>query len=245
MVRERGQEPAYPPVFPWYLLGAWYGTAGNPAGRHALEDSPYRRNHSAVRHGQAVQQELRARPSRLEYGTHCHIGEFIASRGSDVNWFTYSLNRIEPGQLSNPDFESPFNFYDLAGDNDGIPELEVRIERMNQDDPFNDESQLWRGRPYQAVRYSWDQTNTQKWSYKLGLLGQQGIDTTVSFPEFALTTIPYTALPNWVTQHRWDLATFAATDQTVLDDRRHLPRRFRRQLRDHYYTGGSPEADRP
>ena len=244
-VRERGEEPAYPPVFPWYLLGAWYGTAGNP--QAGTQSRIPLIGETIPPYGMVKPYNKSFAPIQVDWSTGrvAVIGEFIASRGSDVNWFTYSLNRIEPGQLGNPDFESPFNFYDLAGDNDGFPELEVRIERMNQDDPYNDEPQLWRGRPYQAVRYSWDQSNTQNWSYKLGLLGQQGIDTTVSFPEFALTTIPYTALPNWVTQHRWDLATFAATDQPFWTTEGIYLGDFGRQLRDHFYTGGSPEVTDP
>ena len=92
------------------------------------------------------------------------------------------------------------------------------------------------------IRYSWDQTNSKQWSYKLGLLGQHQIDTTVTFPEFTLRTIPYDQLPTWVTEHRWDIAMFVAAEQKVWTTEGIYDGDFSRQIRDYYYTGANPES---
>jgi hypothetical protein len=242
MVREQGLEPSFPPVFPWYFLGAWYGTAADPANA-TLSKIPLVGTNIPP-YGMVKPYNQSFPPIQVDWslGRIKVIGELVTSRGSDVNWFTYSLRRVEPGLTTDPNFESPFSYYDLAGDQDGIPELQVRAARMSPDDPFTEEPQYWAGRPYQFIRYSWDQTNSEQWSYKLGLLGQQQIDTTVAFPEFTLRTIPYDQFPTWVTEHRWDVATFVAAEKKVWTTEGIYDGDFSRQIRDYYYTGANPES---
>lgn len=140
-----------------------------------------------------------------------YVGEFVASRGNDHNWFTYSIKRIEPGKLTEPDFESPFAFYNLSGNHPGIPDLQVRAERVVPDDRYA--LSQWQGRAYQQIRYSWEQKAGQGWSYKLGLLGQHPIDGEVQLPGFKLRTIPYADFPTWVTTRAWDVASFVAVER--------------------------------
>lgn len=242
MVRERGEEPAFPPVFPWYLLGGTYGAIQDYAGGTVpttllagAEGRPY----GIVKpYGQSFP------PIQVDWNTGriAYVGEFVASRGSDANWFTYSIRRIEPGKVADPNFESPFAFYDLAGDNDSVPELEVRAERIVTDDPFVPPQ--WRGRTYQQIRYSWEQQEGQGWSYKLGLLGQQPIDSQVQFPEFTLKTIPYEQFPTWVTTHKWDIATFVAAERDRYDSTEGIyDWSTGGAIRDKYYAGtGTPPA---
>ena len=130
MVREQGLEPPFPPVFPWYFLGAWYGTAADPA-RAALSKIPLVGT-GIPPYGMVKPYNQSFPPIQVDWsvGRIQMLGEFVASRGSDVNWFTYSLRRVEPAATTDPNFESPFSFYDLAGDRDGIPELQVRVDRM-------------------------------------------------------------------------------------------------------------------
>lgn len=186
-VRENGQEPGFAPRFPWYLLGEPVGMV-----------KPYGESFPPIQVDWAQAKIV-------------ILGEFVASRGSDVNWFTYSLLPIEPDAITEPDFESPFAFYDLADDHDSVPELEVRVVRVVPNDPIL-------GVPYgpdepnQLVRYSWDQDNTQNWSFKLGLLGRQSVEELVPFSGFTLRTIPYSDVPTWVTSHQWDIATFVAVE---------------------------------
>ncbi|NJL35142.1 MAG: hypothetical protein HC893_16435, partial [Chloroflexaceae bacterium] len=136
-----------------------------------------------------------------------HVGEFVGSRFNDAAWFVYSLERITPAELTSANFEAPFGFYDLARDDDGFPELQVRVEVT---EPY-----FFEGFPHwtQVVRYSWDQHNTQNWDYKLDLVGSHEVASTVALPFADATMVPYADLPAWVTGREWGLINFAATEQ--------------------------------
>ncbi len=220
MVREKGEEPPIAPVFPWYFLGPKVGFLKT--------------------YGQSFP------PIQVDWnsGKIASFSEIIASRASADNWFTYSNYTIEPGKLNNPDFESPFAFYNLADDGSGLPDMEVRIERATAGDQFVDPN--WQGRPYQQIRYSWEQRAGQNWSFKLGLLGQKPINQTVTFPDFSLTTVPYDQLPSWVTSNSWDIATFVAVERQSYSSTEGIyewdPTG---SLRDDYYSGASDTAPKP
>ena len=210
MVREHGQEPAFSPIFPWYLLGATYGSVNQYKGVSKptvpLTGSEGRPYGIVKPYGESFP------PIQVDWnsGKVRFIGEIVASRASSENWFTYSNYAIKPGKLNEPDFESPFAFYNLAQDGSDRPDLQVRVERAIPGDRFVDPN--WKGRPYQQIRYSWEQRSGQLWSFKLGLLGQKPINQTVTFPDFSLTTLPYDQLPSWVTSNTWDVATFVAVE---------------------------------
>jgi hypothetical protein len=244
MVREHGQEPAFAPIFPWYLLGATYGAVSQYKGVSKptvpLTGSEGRPYGIVKPYGESfapIQVDWNAGKVRF-------IGEFVASRASSENWFTYSNNSIKPGTLTDPDFESPFAFYDLAQDGSGRPDLQVRVERAIPGDGFVNAN--WQGRPYQQIRYSWEQRAGQIWSFKIGLLGQKSIDSTVNFPDFSLTTVPYDQLPSWVTSSAWDIATFVAVER---QDYRSTEGIYEWDptgtLRDDYYSGASDATPPP
>lgn len=214
-VREHGQEPAFAPSFPWYLLGP-------PAGLVKPNGESFA-------------------PIQVDWATGklIYLGEFVASRGSDVNWFTYSVDRVDPGVVNNPNFESPFSFYDLANDQDSVPELEVRVDRANPGDSPPISTSSWGDRGYQLIRYSWDQRNDQNWTYKLGLLGDNPIESEVAFPDFTLKTIPYDDLPSWVTSHAWDVATFVAAERPLWTSEGIYDGDPGGAIRDAYYAGAS------
>jgi hypothetical protein len=135
------------------------------------------------------------------------VGEFVASRGNEHNCFYYSANPWFAGQLNQSDFESPFCFYDLASDGDGIPELQVRSVYW----PPNDGAFLsgsYDG-PYQLIRYSWDQENSATWRYAIGLVGRHPQDSVVSFADEQVLTVPYEQFPSWVNSNSWDMAVFS------------------------------------
>lgn len=243
-VRERGQEPAFAPVFPWYLLGATYGAVkGYQGGKlptvplSGTENRPY----GMVKpYGQSFP------PIQVDWNTGklAYVGELVASRGSDVNWFTYSDTTIRPDRLSNPDFESPFAFYNISGSHPGTPDLEVRVERATPNDPFA--APTWDGRIYQQIRYSWEQQAGQGWSFKLGLLGQHPISTVVPFSDFSLQTVPYSQLPAWVTGNDWDIATFVAVERPQYSSTEGIyewdPTG---SVRDEYYAGVTTDPGTP
>lgn len=138
------------------------------------------------------------------------IGEFVASRGNENNWFVYSLNRWVPGELNRANFENPFSFYDLAADNDGVPELAIRLQYAYSNDPYFAVQSI--SSPFSVIRYSWDQNNDGRWDYKLDLAGPKGIDDVVAFPEFSVVTMPYERFPQWATGSGWLAATFVASE---------------------------------
>lgn len=135
------------------------------------------------------------------------VGEFVASRGGEHNCFYYSAKPWIAGQLNESDNENPFCFYDLAGDADGIPELQIRFVYW----PPKDRAFLGGSvsEPYGLIRYSWDQDNSQTWRYAIGLVGRNQVESRVAFTDLEVLTIPYSELPTWVTDHTWDMAVFS------------------------------------
>jgi hypothetical protein len=139
------------------------------------------------------------------------VGELVASRARAHNWFTYSLLPFarDGGTVAN--FETPFAFYDLAGVDDGYPDLAIRNEHTVLDDPF---AEFPVTGPYNAVRYSWDLKHSQRWTYKLDLFGRRPMPATVTLGEgVSLQSVPYAEYPRWVTSHAWQAGDFFAVEK--------------------------------
>lgn len=137
-----------------------------------------------------------------------YVGEFVASHGSDKNWYIESITPIREGELGRPNFENPVGFYDLAEDADGVPELQIRIQYVAPGDPSDSAGAL--ATAHENIRYSWDQDNDQTWDYKVDLVGRYEEESIVSFPELSVYTVPYDRLPYWVTEKVWDVVAFVA-----------------------------------
>ncbi len=135
------------------------------------------------------------------------VGEFVASRGGEHNCFYYSANPWLARQVNESDFESPFCFYDLAGDQDRVPELQVRAVYW----PANDSAFLDGSvpEPFETIRYSWDQGNSQTWRYAVGLIGRHPMDSVVAFPGTSVLTVAYEDFPGWVAEQTWDVVVFS------------------------------------
>lgn len=155
-----------------------------------------------------------------------HVGEFVASRWNESNWFIYSSSRFGVDGETYANFENPFAFYDLAQDSDSYPELQIRSEYFGQYDgdyafdapyDYEDRRLLWGRYPnaINAIRYSWDQDNNRSWDYKVDLVGNHQLDQVVEFPDFSVQTIPYDTYPFWVTERRWDVAAFVAVENVM------------------------------
>lgn len=144
--------------------------------------------------------------SKIQY-----IGEFVASRGGEQQWFVYSLAATPPGTVSTTNFESPFAFYDLAADRDGIPELSVRHVGYAPEDRFYANGLVKHG--VRIVRYSWDQDNNQSWDYKLGLISRSPVITdTVTVGATTLNVLPYDRLAQFSVEQPSDAVTFVAQE---------------------------------
>ena len=245
MVRESGEEPTFPITFPWYLLGIASGLPwehdqfGPPlvAPRNGLSVP------TSIFDGQYGPNTNRA-PIQVDWerGKIASIAELVTARFDESVWFTYSINRVMPNEVTNPNFESPFAFYDLARDLDGLPELMVRTSRINAGDDTIF-APTWEGRTVQVIRYCWDQSNTQTWSYKLALMGQHEFNQEVAFPDFTLLTKPYNEFPGWVMANQWDVAAFVASETKFWTSEGIYDWDPSSAMRDGYYAGVSNRPD--
>jgi len=125
----------------------------------------------------------------------------------------YHINNSQPWEkhrVNMADFENPMAYYDIAKDDDGYPELFVRLEYFSAQD-----SRILSG-TYPESRmqaaYSWDMDNNRSWDYKVDLAGSFLPNAVVDFADFSLTTVPYVSLPSWVTAKSWDAAIFIAAE---------------------------------
>ncbi len=141
--------------------------------------------------------------AKIEY-----VGEFVASRGRAHNWFIYSINRVDETK-SVANFEDPFSFYDLAGRNDGIPDLMIRNEHYTPLDTFLPDNR--RG-PLNFIRYSWDQDHKKRWSYKVGVIGRRPPPGKMQVGNIQIQTVPYADYPTWVMDNPWDAVDFVAVE---------------------------------
>lgn len=130
----------------------------------------------------------------------------------------YHINsraRWRKEKVNYANFENPMAYYDLAGDADGRPELMVRFEVFAAgDSAFSQEVARLGGltRPLVQVDYSWDQNNDGRWDYEISIVGFHPVTSVVAFPDFAVQTVPYDEIPDWVTGRDWAVATFVAAE---------------------------------
>ncbi|MBN1137168.1 MAG: hypothetical protein JXM73_11315 [Anaerolineae bacterium] len=142
-----------------------------------------------------------------------YVGEFVASRGNDHNWFIYSINRLDAQATVEANFEAPFAFYDLAQDQDRHPELQIRVVHHPAFDPYMDnivKSPL--PFPFQNIRYSWDQDNDTTWDYKIDTIGHYLAKDDIHISDLAFLSFSPERLPEWVVTSRWDAVTFVAAE---------------------------------
>ena len=122
----------------------------------------------------------------------------------------FHVNTWEPfklGEANYANFENMQAYYDLAEDNDRIPELHIRHEYFNAHDAI-----IPLGVPTNMIRYSWNQFSPDylRWDYKLDLGGRYELESTVDFPDFSFYSIPHAEFPSWIMENEWDFATFVA-----------------------------------
>lgn len=131
------------------------------------------------------------------------VAEFVASRAPS-NYYVNSIKRIEEGTTTAPNFENPVAFYDLAGADDGRPDLSIRFKATL---PLEIEAPRRNADPINEITYSWGTRHDHTWSYALSLVGHQRVSATVPFPAFTIRAIPPADLPRWIGSRGWDAAT--------------------------------------
>ncbi|HLO28813.1 MAG TPA: helix-turn-helix domain-containing protein, partial [Anaerolineales bacterium] len=156
-----------------------------------------------------------------EKGKVTHFSELVTVRNQNCSYALYLLNGIDPGKTSQPDFESPFAFYDLSGQGKGFPNLVLRTERYPVGDPWSTglDLEAQAGRPVprdiETVRYSWRNTvGDRLWDYKVEVLGfyPYTFDTSIAGGLFSIDVPPYEKFPKWVIGHSWPAVTFIDTE---------------------------------
>lgn len=126
----------------------------------------------------------------------------------------YHVNSLTPmvrGRVNALNFENPMAYYDLAGDNDGLPELFIRLAYTPPDDEYFLTGTRTRT-PMEMVQYSWNQKNHAelRWDYKVDVAGRNPISQTVQIGDMTIEQVPYAELPHWTVQQPWGIATLVA-----------------------------------
>lgn len=135
----------------------------------------------------------------------------VAARRNEGNYFILTNYRIFRNQINRVDFENPFVYYDLAEDDDGTPELILRVV----DEHIRHRNRIGR---VTDVRYSWDQDNDGHLDYRISLLGKNVYNlsdeyvSVVEYPDFSVITVPPPKVPYWIFNRSWMAAFFIDTN---------------------------------
>lgn len=150
-----------------------------------------------------------------------HFSELVTVRNQNCSYALYAINRLTPGRRNQPDFESPFAFYDLSGQGKGYPNLIVRAGRFPANDPWSAglEPTVRPRRPvpvdYEAVRYSWRLApGDSLWDYKIEVLGfhPYTADTPIADGYASIDAPSSAQLPDWVVDQPWPAVSFVDTE---------------------------------
>jgi O-antigen/teichoic acid export membrane protein len=127
-----------------------------------------------------------------------------------------NVNPWEENKVNQAAFENAMAYYDLAGNQNGLPELFIRHVYWPSHDSIHIPNASM---PINEIRYSWRLADADRpeWDFGLSLLGSQPILSTESFTPYTLQVVPYDLLPNWVIDKSWVNATLVA-----IEDREYL-----------------------
>ncbi len=145
--------------------------------------------------------EMNWRDARLS-----RVAHLIPSRYNEEGYFIYFNRPMEQNAVA-PGWENPFAFYDLAGDADRFSELAVRLV---SEYPVRQHPTL---AVYNEVRYSWAQ-DAHRMRYRLYLIGQVFHEGVVAYPFYAVSHVPYEAIPDFVFTNGWLGAIFGEDEAT-------------------------------
>lgn len=148
-----------------------------------------------------------------ERGKVTTFAELVTVRNQNCSYSLYSITKVQPAQLNQADFETPFAFYDLSGQGKGYPNLILRTETFPAGSPW-----VVQGRTlndYQNIRYSWrNAPGDASWDYKVDLFGfhNYNFNTLLSDGHTRITAPSYEQFPIWVVNQDWPAATFVDTE---------------------------------
>jgi hypothetical protein len=121
-----------------------------------------------------------------------------------------SLNSIYKDRVNYVNFENMQAYYDMAEDDDGYPELHIRVRNYPAFDPRGWDLPT----DVTEIRWSWNQSNItgDLFDYKVSLGARHPLDTLIAYPDFSYYTIPYPEAGDWIQERRWDLAAFITSE---------------------------------
>lgn len=140
------------------------------------------------------------------------FSEMVTARHHKCSYTIYSLQRVLPGQLNRPDFETPFTFYDLSEEGVSHPNLILRTGRILEDVSPS----LGRELEAQGIRYSWrNRIGDGQIDYKVDVFGRYHYDDETPIAGgMAIVDAPsFEEYPRWVIDRTWAVASFVAVEQ--------------------------------
>lgn len=152
-----------------------------------------------------------------EKGTIDRIG--ILGYPIEEGFHIYSRLPLEKDTINAANFENPMAYYDMANDQDGWPELQVRFQVAVPFDPsFPSYPNTGRVEtPNIETCYSWDQDNDGQWDYRIDLGANYPVTEVVKFPDFGIKSVPYDEIIPWVRDRTWDVAMLVFDDRPSRD----------------------------
>ncbi|MDD1778627.1 MAG: hypothetical protein LUQ65_10710, partial [Candidatus Helarchaeota archaeon] len=119
---------------------------------------------------------------------------------TEAGYHIFDRLPLEMSIVNTVDWENPMAYYDMAADQDGWPELQVRFQAAVPNDPY------FPSYPYQGsvktpnveVDYTWDANNDNLWDYKFNMGANYAINEVVEFPDFSINSVPYEEIIPWV-----------------------------------------------
>ena len=177
-----------------------------------------------------------------ETGQVTYVSEMVTVRNQNCSYSFYSIQRVLPGQLNSPNFETPFAFYDLSEVGVGYPNLLLRTQRTIEDEPLL----LMDNPETQSIRYSWrNAVGDWEWDYKVDVLGQFRYDfqTPIAGGMALIDAPPYETFPEWVIDRHWPVASFVAVEDTPYRSSEGIYEWSMLGLTDDYFFGWQEEPD--
>jgi hypothetical protein len=151
-----------------------------------------------------------------------HVAEMVAVRATPCSYTFYSVSPLTRDRHNQPNFETPFAFYDLGATGSDLPNLILRTERYPAQDPWSlgiDPAVQSGKHPVPAdvetIRYSWRTApGDGLWDYKVETLGffPYTATTPIGDGQTTIDAPAYPDFPRWVLEREWPVVTFVAAE---------------------------------
>jgi hypothetical protein len=142
------------------------------------------------------------------------FSEIVTLRNQNCSYGMYSIERVVPGELNHPDFETPFAFYDLSGRGQGHPNLIIRTGRILLREEVT--GLTYEHEQMEVIRYSWSNQNVGDGSmdYKIEVFGFHPYDFVTAIADGGawIDAPPYGLFPGWVIGREWPVVTFVDSE---------------------------------